>query len=306
MNNKNTDRVLITKTPTEEEMMIVEKGLEDYKKQFPNGELDIPTPDISLVLKNNRGIIVGGVITSMLTGVMHLEVLWIDETYRGRGYGRYLVSQAENIAKKKGYPASQTWTFSFQAPEFYQRIGYKLVGTFDGYTDGITEYILRKKFKLDEKPYNASRLNQDEFTISEDASEESMKILHEGLHKYVTKHVGELRKKYPEIRIKLVAKNEEGQVIGGAHAYTTLKVVHTVQLWVDENYRNQGYGKKLLSTVERIAIDNGCISALVNALSFESPEFFQKRGYKIFGISDAYNDSVQEYFLKKSFSNSPD
>jgi N-acetylglutamate synthase-like GNAT family acetyltransferase len=128
-----------------------------------------------------------------------------------------------------------------------------------------------------------------------------MKILHEGLHKYVTKHVGELRKKYPGIRINLVAKNNEGQVIGGAHAYTTLKVVHTVQLWVDEDYRNQEYGKELLSTVEKIAIENGCISGLVNALSFESPEFFQKQGYEIFGVSDAYNDSILEYFLIKRF-----
>ncbi|MFX1508633.1 MAG: GNAT family N-acetyltransferase, partial [Promethearchaeota archaeon] len=291
MNKKDTNRVLITKTPTEEEMMIVEKGLEDYKKQFPNGELDIPTPDISLVLKNSSGTIVGGVITSMLTGVMHLEVLWIDEIYRGRGYGKALVLQAESIGKKKGYSASQTWTFSFQAPEFYQRIGYKLVGTFDGYIDGITEHILRKKFKSDRKSYNASGLSQDEFTITEDASEESMKILHEGLLEYVKKHVGEIRRKYPGIRINLVAKNEENQVIGGAHAYTTLKAVHTVKLWVDENYRNQGYGKELLSTVERIAIENGCISGLVNALSFESPDFFQKQGYEIFGISDSYDDS---------------
>ncbi|MFW9906261.1 MAG: GNAT family N-acetyltransferase [Candidatus Thorarchaeota archaeon] len=301
MNKKITDRVLITKTPTDEEMMIVQKRLEDYKKQFPNGELDIPTPDISLVLKNSCGTIVGGVITSMLTGVMHLEVLWIDEMYRGRGYGRALVLQAESIGKEKGYPASQTWTFSFQAPEFYQRIGYKLVGTFDGYTNGITEHILLKKFKSDEKPYYVNRLSQDGFSICEDASEESMKILHEGLHKYVTKHVGELRKKNLGIRINLVAKNEESHVIGGAHAYTTLRVVHTVQLWVDETYRNQGCGKELLSTVERIAINNGCISGLVNALSFESPEFFQKQGYEIFGVSDAYNDSILEYFLIKRF-----
>ena len=301
MNNKNTNRVLITKTPTEEEMMIVQKSLEEYKKQFPNGELDIPTPDISLVLKNSSGTIVGGVITSMLTGVMHLEVLWIDEMYRGRGYGKALVLQAESIAKEKGYPASQTWTFSFQAPEFYQRIGYKLVGTFDGYTDGITEHILRKKLESDDNSYNASGLHQDGFTISEDGSEESMKILHEGLHEYVTTYVGEIRRKSPGIRINLVAKNEENQVIGGAHAYTTLKAVHTVQLWVDENYRNQGYGKELLSTVEKIAIDNGCISGLVNALSFESPDFFQKQGYEIFGISDSYDDSILEYFLIKRF-----
>ncbi len=299
---ENSNRFVIIDNPSEEEIKIVQKGLEDNNKSYPNGELDIPTPDISLVLKDDNGNIVGGVITSMLTGVMHLEVLWIDEKYRGRGYGRDLVLQAERIGKEKGYPASQTWTFSFQAPGFYQRIGYKVLGIFEGYTEGITEYILLKKFESNEQiPKEANGPNHDNFTISEDASKDSMKILHEGLHKYVTKQIGILRKKNPEINIKLVIKKEDGQVIGGIQAYTTLKAVHIVRLWVDENYRNQGHGRELLTGAERIAQENGCISGLVNVLSFQSPEFFQKYGYKIFGVSNGYPNSIKEYFLIKRF-----
>ncbi|MFX0202618.1 MAG: GNAT family N-acetyltransferase, partial [Candidatus Hodarchaeota archaeon] len=269
---------------------------------YPSGELNIPAPDISLVLKDANGNIVGGVITSMLTGIMHLEVLWIDEKYRGRGYGRDLVLQVERIGRKKGYPASQTWTFSFQAPEFYQSIGYKILGIFDGYTDGITEYILLKKFEANEQtPHEVNEPISDGFTISEDTSEDSMKILHEGLHKYVIKHVGEVRKKHPGIKIKFVIKDDDGQVIGGLEAYTTLRAMHIVLLWINERHRNLGYGKELLLTAEKIALESGCLSGLVNALSFQSPEFFQKYGYKIFGISDGYPDSIKEYFLIKRF-----
>ncbi|MFX1254921.1 MAG: GNAT family N-acetyltransferase [Promethearchaeota archaeon] len=299
--NQNSNRFLISDDPSEEEMKFVQKGLENHNRRYPNGELDIPTPDISLVLKDNNGNIIGGVITSMLTGIMHLETLWVDERYRGRGYGRNLVLEAERLGREKGYSASQTWTFSFQAPRFYQSIDYKIVGIFDGYTDGITEYILLKKFESDAQPYEANEANSNEFTISEDKSEDSMKVLHEGLHKYVTKHAGELRKKNPEISIKLVIKNEDDQVIGGLQAYTTLKTVHIFCLWIDEKYRNQGYGRELLMSAERIAIKNGCISGLMNVLSFQSPEFFQKYGYKIFGVSDGYSDSIKEYFLIKRF-----
>ncbi|UCG00791.1 MAG: GNAT family N-acetyltransferase [Candidatus Heimdallarchaeota archaeon] len=298
----NSKQWIISDSPSEEEMKIVQKGIEDHNKKFSSGGLDIPTPDISLVLKDSSGNIVGGVITSMLTGVMHLEVLWIDETYRGRGLGRDLVLQAERIGKKKGYSASQTWTFSFQAPEFYQSIGYKVVGIFDGYTNGITEYILLKKFESDEQnPYEVNELNPVDFTILEDKSETSMKILHEGLRNYVAEHVGELRKKNPGIHIKLVIKNEDDQVIGGVQAYTTLKAIHVVNLWVDEKFRNTGFGRELLTTAEKIAKENGCISGLLNVLSFQSPEFFQKQGYIIFGVSDGYSDSIKEYFLKKRF-----
>lgn len=179
---KNANPFIISYNPSKEELKIVQKGLEDHNSNYPSGELDIPIPDVSLVLKDKNGNIVGGVITSMLTGVMHLEVLWVDEKYRGRGYGRDLVLHAERIGREKGYTASQTWTFSFQAPNFYQSIGYKDLGTFDGYTDGITENVLLKKFESHEQaPYEAHGSNRDGFTISEDASEDSMKILHEGL-----------------------------------------------------------------------------------------------------------------------------
>ncbi len=303
MNHReNFNRLIISDSPSEEEMKIVQKGLKDHNRKNPKGELDIPTPDISLVLKDNNGNIVGGVITSMLTGVMHLEVLWVDEMYRGRGYGKDLVLRAERIGKEKGYPASQTWSFSFQAPEFYKSIGYKVLGIFDGYTDGITEYVLLKRLEPNHETHNKDNgPNKDGFTISEDASEDSMKILHEGLHKYVNEHVGELRKKNPEIKIKLVIKNEEGQVLGGILAGTTLKTMFIECLWVDERYRGQGYGRELLMTAERIATKNGCISGQAWALSFQSPEFFQKLEYEIFGVSDGYPDSIKEFFLLKRF-----
>lgn len=300
--SENSNRFVISENPSEEEMKIVQKGLEDHNRKYPNGELDIPTPDISLVLKDKSGNIVGGVITSMLTGVMHLEVLWVDETYRGRGHGKDLVLHAERIGKEKGYTVSQAWSFSFQAPEFYQSIGYKVLGIFDGYTDDITEYVLIKRLGTNHQTLTEDNgSNKEGFTISEDASEDSMKILHEGLQKYGNEHVSELRKKNPEIKIQLVIKNEEGNVIGGILAGTTLKTMYIERLWVDERYNGQGYGRDLLTTAERIAIENGCISGQTWALSFQSPEFFQKHGYEIFGVSDGYPDSIKEYYLIKRF-----
>ena len=303
MNNiMSHNRLIITDKPSEEETKIVERGLEDYNKTFPNGELDIPTPDISLVLKDIDGNIVGGVITSMLTGVMHLEVLWIDDKYRGRGFGRDLVLQAERIGREKSYSASQTWTFSFQSPDFYQSIGYKVIGIFEGYTGGITELILLKKFESNiQTPDEVKEPKRDGFTISEDKSEKFMKILHEGLRKYVRIHVGELRKENPEIKINLALRNTDGHVFGGLLAYTTLRAAHIVRIWVDENYRNQGYGRELLMTAEKIATENSCVSGLVNSLSFQCPDFFQKCGYQIFGVSDGYRDSIKEFFLFKKF-----
>lgn len=299
---KDSNRFAITTNPTKEEIEVIKKGLEEHNKTHPNGELDIPTPDISLVLKDKDGDIVGGVITSMLVGVMHLEVLWVDKKHRRQGYGKALVLTAERIGKKKGYTASQTWTFSFQAPEFYQSIGYKVLGIFDGYTGGITEYILMKRLDTNHQTlHEVNRLEKDGFSISEDSSEESMSVLHTGLREYVTEHIGELRKKNPGIQINLVVKNGNRHVIGGLNGSSILKAMYIDQLWIDERYRGQGYGKELMMVAERIAREDGCISSLAMVYSFQAPEFFQKIGYEVFGVSDGYPKPIKEYYFIKKY-----
>ncbi len=297
-----TDLIQITvvDNPSEEQINVIQKGLAEYNKKFPGGELDIPTPDFSLLLLDRKRNIVGGLITSMLMGIMHLEVLWVDKKLRGRGLGKELVLTAENLAKQKGYPASQTWTFSFQAPEFYQSIGYKIKGIYHGYCDGVTEYVLSKNFsENDLQPSSEEELQKRGFTIIEDKSKASMQAVQEGLSKYIKKEVGELQKKYPYTSLNLVLKNQQGRIIGGLLAFSTLKAVNFECLWVEENYRNRGCGKVLLETLEKNALKNSSQSILVMVYSFQSLEFFQRNGFRIFGTSDNYPNSITEYYLIK-------
>ncbi|MHA1933967.1 MAG: GNAT family N-acetyltransferase [Candidatus Thorarchaeota archaeon] len=303
---KDSNRFVIIDSPTKEEMKVIQEGIDAYNRQQPYGELDVPENDIVVVLKTHDETVVGGVITSMKFGVMHLEVLWVDDKYRSLGYGRDLILEAERIGREKGYTSSQTWTFSFQAPEFYQKIGYKILGIFDGYTDNITEYVLMKRLNKDyQAPVEDNHMNQDggsrRFTVSEGTTEESIKILHAGLGKFVAEHVGELRKNNPEIEIKLVIKNHGGDVIGGIRAGTTLKTMYIENLWIDEKYRGRGYGKELMMESERRAKENGCISGQTWVMSFHSPEFFQKLGYDAFGVSNGYPESIMEFYFIKRF-----
>jgi ribosomal protein S18 acetylase RimI-like enzyme len=298
--NPKSNTLEIFDNPSEEEIKAVQNGLTNHNKKFPSGGLDIPTPDISLVLRDSENNIVGGVITSMLVGIMHLEVLWVDEKIRGLGLGRDLVLEAERLGREKGYRATQAWTFSFQAPEFYQSIGYKIIGIFEGYCDGVTEYVLSKKFGENQlKPSTKEEFQKKGYSIIKDKSEETMKAIHEGLRTYMSKRVGVLRKKHPEVAIQLVLKDEKKKVVGGLLAFSTLKAVNFEYLWIDEYYRKKGYGKQLLETAEKVALSNKCQSMLVMVYSFQNLEFFQKHGFEIFGFSDNYPDSIKEYYLIK-------
>ena len=291
-------RFAITPNPTDEEVRGFQNGLEAYNLEHTNGEFNSPEGWIYLVLKDHDGQVVGGVIASTLYWVMHLEVLWVEDRYRGLGYGRDLVLEAEMQGRRKGCVSAQTMTFAFQAPEFYKSIGYRVLTVYDGYVEGITELTLQKR--LDEVEESQDPQDGPErLVVSEDASDESQRILHRGLGRYVEEHVGELMRRHPGYRVKTVVKNNDGQVIGGILGYTTMGCLTIDELWVDERYRGQGYGRELLVSAEKLAKESGCISCLTWCFSFQSLGFFQRLGYTTFALSDAYPQPVKEHFLTK-------
>lgn len=56
---------------------------------------------------------------------VHIEYLWVDQTYRGRGLGRQLMQQVEDEAVKRGCIGLHLTTISFQAPDFYEKCGFE-------------------------------------------------------------------------------------------------------------------------------------------------------------------------------------
>ena len=216
-------RFTITSNPTDNEVAEFQKGFEVYNLEQTNGEYNSPKDWLSLVLKDHEGNIVGGILTSTLFWIQYLEVLWVGERYRRLGYGRDLILESEKLAKKNGCVASQTYTFSWQGGDFYQAAGYKLIATYDGYVEGIKELILSKRLnRLTEVP--SKKKDSARFTISEDFGEESQRVVRRGLGKNFDDHVADLLKEYPSIKIQLIIKNGEGQVIGACVAIQFLEL----------------------------------------------------------------------------------
>lgn len=56
----------------------------------------------------------------------------------------------------------------------------------------------------------------------------------------------------------LFLKNDSEKGFGGIQAMFDSEAIYIEGLWVEENLRNQGYGKKLLAAAEKESIKNGC------------------------------------------------
>ena len=75
---------------------------------------------------------------------MFVELLFVPETLRGQGFGEKLMRQAEDLAREAGCTGIWLDTFSFQAPDFYKRLGYTEFGTLADYPPGFTRHYLHK------------------------------------------------------------------------------------------------------------------------------------------------------------------
>ena len=292
------NRFAIITDPTDEDVKEFQNGFEAFNLAQTNDEFNSPQPWRNLVLKDHEGNVAGGIMTSTLYWTQYLEVLWVDDKYRGLGYGRDLVLEAHRLAKEDGCTSSHVYTFSWQAPDFYQAVGYELIATYVGYHGGITEHILRKRF---DSGNDTSNRNPDptRFKVTEDASEEDLKAVRKGLGRNFDDNIEQLQKEHPLLNYNLITKNDDEEVIGGINGYTTFGTLFIEGIWVDEKYRGQGYGKELLMEAESLARERECIAGQSACFTFQNLEFMRKQGYESYGFTDAYPNDVKEYFLIK-------
>jgi len=62
--------------------------------------------------------------------------LWVAEPYRKHGVGSELMGAAEAAAREQGCRAAYLDTFTFQAPKFYERLGYREFGRLSDFPPG--------------------------------------------------------------------------------------------------------------------------------------------------------------------------
>ena len=104
---------------------------------------------LGVFLRTPEGRMAGGLFGVTLWNWLFIKHLWVHEALRGKGAGSRLVSAAENEARRRGCAHAAVDTFSFQAPGFYQRLGYRVAGRLEDCPPGETRYYLEKRVLSD-------------------------------------------------------------------------------------------------------------------------------------------------------------
>lgn len=116
------------------------KGLRGYNRAKLG---KVVFKEVAVTLREGDEI-VGGVTGQVWCGWLFIQLFWIDEAFRGGDRGTELIGRLEEEARSNGATHAYVDTFSFQAPGFYQKRGYRIFGELENFPVGHSRFWLTK------------------------------------------------------------------------------------------------------------------------------------------------------------------
>ncbi|MGD9541697.1 GNAT family N-acetyltransferase [Methylocystis sp.] len=138
--NEEIEKIILSFEPSESAELAARLGEEIAAHFGPREERPV-----CVVARDPEGTLVAG-----LNGVSHwrwlyVRHLWVEQSQRGRGWGRRLIADAERIARERGCVGVYVDTFDLRAAAFYEALGFERAGEIVGFPPGHERYILSKQ-----------------------------------------------------------------------------------------------------------------------------------------------------------------
>ncbi len=126
----------ITDDGSEKDVNEIHALLKAYNLSHREPSKDVP---LGIYYEDEDGKKLAGLVGETFGNWLCIKFLFVSEELRGQGIGTRIMESAEQEAKSRGCKFAFVDTFSFQAPDFYQKLGYHEV------------------FALTEYPYTGAR-----------------------------------------------------------------------------------------------------------------------------------------------------
>jgi ribosomal protein S18 acetylase RimI-like enzyme len=100
--------------------------------------------EYAATIRDPDGRIIAGVSGHTWGGCCQVSQLWVDESARHQGLGRSLMLAVETHALGKNCTQIILSSHTFQAPDFYRRLGYVEQARISGYPNGHADIHFMK------------------------------------------------------------------------------------------------------------------------------------------------------------------
>jgi GNAT superfamily N-acetyltransferase len=136
---------ILTDAPGEQVQAVIRGGLSDYNVQQA-GYRDA-RPLAVLVSDPETRQVVGGLLGRTSMGLLFIDVFFLPGNLRKHGLGSRVIRAAEDEGLRRGCSRVFLTTVTFQAPGFYKRQGYEVLGRIECDPPGHTRICMTKKLK---------------------------------------------------------------------------------------------------------------------------------------------------------------
>ncbi|WP_168395430.1 GNAT family N-acetyltransferase [Erwinia amylovora] len=135
----------------------------------------------------------------------------------------------------------------------------------------------------------------------------NMNIIHNPSHQektFITDGLWEHNSHFHPVDIEpfvIDISDDNGSVVAGLIAQTWWGALEIQYLWVSEQYREMGYGRKMMLSAEVEARTRGCHMAYVDTFDFQAKAFYEKLGYEEYGSLAGHARKFTRHYLVKGF-----
>ena len=100
--------------------------------------------EFGIFVRDEGGQVVAGASGSTWGGCCQVHAVWVDDQLRGRGLARALMAEAEAEARRRGCRLIMGLTYEVLTADFYDRLGYRIIGVIDDCPAGTSTRWYRK------------------------------------------------------------------------------------------------------------------------------------------------------------------
>jgi GNAT superfamily N-acetyltransferase len=135
----------LTDEPGEEFHELLSEGLNSHNHEQA-GYADRRSLGV-IVSDAETGKPIGGVLGRTSFGLLFIDLVYLPEALRGRDIGRRIIEMAEMEARRRGCRSAVLYTISFQAPRFYEKLGWRVFGEIPCDPPGTSRVFMTKTLR---------------------------------------------------------------------------------------------------------------------------------------------------------------
>lgn len=248
-----------------------------------------PASRVAVLVRDARGVTLGGAWCVIYYDWLHVDLMYLPASLRGQGMGTRVMRAVEREAARHGCNGVWLDTATFQAPGFYDKLGFTKFGELPDFTPGSDRMWLLKRPASDGP-------DDPGLDVVQAPDEADHAIILRGLWDYNDSRAGvsDLH------RLGLLVRDApSGPILGGLWARMSRGWMFIELLVLPEHARHAGLGTELMDRAEAAVRELDGRGVWLDTFSFQARPFYEKRGYAVFGEIPDYPAPHSRFLLQK-------